>query len=152
MGSEPEHAAKAKAKAERKIENMDALVIDDNEAWAKAVLWALKRIVPADWDVRSVNNARTGGYLLIMDRDLKLALVDYLMPIQLGDEIIEEAIAVRPKLRGKIIVCSGLDDLPPEVEEKLFVTLGCKKLSKPVDFETLEKLVLEIIAPEAPAS
>lgn len=125
--------------------DVDALVIDDNINWSKAVIWALKKICPPDWDIRATDSSRTGGYLLVMDPDLKLALVDYFMPVQLGDEIIEEALKVRGHLRGKIIVCSGIGTYPPEVEEKLFVELGCRRLDKPIDFQELERVVLEVI-------
>lgn len=124
---------------------MDALIADDNIALSKALGWALKRIVPDGWDIRVTNDAVTAGYLLILDPGLKLAVLDYLMPIRDGEHIITEAMKVRPHLRGKIIVCSGLDDFPEEVERHLFAELGCKRLRKPVDLELFERMVLEII-------
>ena len=87
---------------------MDALVVDDNESLAKALEWALRRIVPAGWDVRSTGDAVTGGALLILDPGIKVAVIDYLMPMRDGEHIVAEALKVRPQLRGKIIVCSGV--------------------------------------------
>lgn len=127
---------------------MDALVVDDNESLARALEWALRRILPAGWDVKSTHDARLGGYLLVMDPGLKVAIIDYLLPVMLGDQIINEAMKVRPELRGKIIVSSGMDEFPEEVEKLLFQDLGCRKLSKPVDFDELERMVLEIIGPQ----
>ena len=127
---------------------MDALIADDNIALSKALHWALKRIVPDGWDIRVTNDAVTAGYLLILDPGLKVAVVDYLMPIRDGEHIVTEAMKVRPHLRGKIIICSGLDEYPPEVEHHLFVDLGCRKLPKPVNFDELETMVLDIIGPQ----
>lgn len=127
---------------------MDALVVDDTEGLAKALTWALKRIVPPGWDVQSTGDAVTGGALLILDPGLKLAVIDYLLPVKDGHAIVTEAIAVRPQLRGKIIMCSGVEHYPPEVEQRLFVELECRRLNKPIDFDMLERMVLEIIGPQ----
>lgn len=125
---------------------MDALVVEDQVAIGRVLVWALRRIAPG-WDIQITGDAIAGGYLLVLDPSLKMAVVDYFMPMKLGDEIIEEALKIRPHLKGKIIVCSGIGTYPPEVEKKLFVELGCRRLDKPIDLDKFEEMVLEIIGP-----
>jgi hypothetical protein len=108
----------------------------------------LQRILPSGWDVRVVDDGRTAEYVLIMDPDIKVALLDYLLPRVDAERIVVETLKVRPHLRGKIIVSSGVVEYPKDVEERLFVELGCRRLDKPIDFDDLERVVLEIIGPK----
>jgi DNA-binding NtrC family response regulator len=124
---------------------VEALVADDNVSLAKAVRWALRRIVPPNWDVQVVHDGLTASYMLIMDPELKVAVIDYLLPRKDAHAIIGEALKIRPHLRGRIIVCSGIDEYPSEVEEALFTDFACKRLDKPFEFDDLERMVLEII-------
>lgn len=127
---------------------MHALVADDNVSLAKAVHWALRRIVPDGWDVQIAHDGLTASYMLIMDPELKLAVIDYLLPRKDAHAIVTEALRVRPHLKGRIIVCSGVDEYPPEVDEALFGDMACKRLDKPFEFDELERIVLEIIGPQ----
>jgi DNA-binding response OmpR family regulator len=124
---------------------MEALIAEDHESLAKALRWALQRILPSGWDVQTTGDGRTAEYILIMDPGLHLAVLDYLLPHADADRIVTEALKVRPHLRGKIIISSGVPDFPDDVERRLFSELGCRRLDKPVDFDDLERLVLEII-------
>ena len=116
-------------------------------ALAKAVRWALRRILPDGWDVQVAHDGLTAEYMLIMDPDVKVAVLDYLLPRRDGHAVMTAAIKVRPNLKGRIIVCSGVDSFPPEVAEALFGEFECKRLDKPFDFDDLERIVLEIIGP-----
>jgi DNA-binding NtrC family response regulator len=127
---------------------VDALIAEDHETLASALRWALRRILPADWDVQTTEDGRTAEYVLIMDPGLKLAILDYLLPHADADRIVTEALKVRPHLRGKIIISSGVAQFPEDVAERLFREHQCRRLDKPVDFDELEKMVLEIIGPQ----
>lgn len=127
---------------------MHALVADDNISLAKAMRWALRRIVPPGWDVQVTHDGLTASYMLVMDPELKLVVCDYLLPRKDAHAIITEALKVRPHLRGRIIVCSAVDEYPSEVASALFDELECKRLYKPFEFEDLERMVLEIIGPQ----
>jgi DNA-binding NtrC family response regulator len=129
-------------------DEMDVLIIDDEELYGKMLVWALRRMVPDGWDVQRTTDAVTGGYLAVMDPDLKLVLLDYLMPKKFGLQVAEEALEARPKLRGRIIVASG--NLDRDVRER-FEELGCHILLKPFELEDLEKLVHSIIGPQTNA-
>jgi len=107
------------------------------------ILWAIKRMVPVNWDVRHEADPIVATYLLILDPNIKLVTLDYLMPKKFGLDVAEEAVLARPHLRGKIIVMSGIR-FPKDVQER-FDALGCVTLEKPFELEKLEQIVLSII-------
>ncbi len=127
---------------------MDALIADDHEIFSNALLWALQKILPG-WDIQKTDNGRTAMYVLTMDPGIKFAVVDYLLPRMHGDEAVSEAVKLRPHLRGKIIICSGMDDYDDDIKQRLFVELGCRRLDKgnPEFLRELERLVHEIVGP-----
>src|ERR1043165_1177415 len=122
---------------------MDALIAEDYDPLRKAIAWALRRMLP-DWDVQDTSDGRTAQYILIMDPGLRLAVLDYMLPHADADTIVAEALKVRPHLRGKIIICSGIGQFPEDLEERLFVEHQCHRLDKPVDFDDLERVVMAI--------
>jgi DNA-binding response OmpR family regulator len=124
---------------------MDALIAEDHDVLANALLWALQRILPG-WDIQRVEDGRSAEYALIMDSGVRLAVLDYLLPRADAEKVVASVLQIRPKLKGKIIICSGID-YPDDVAERLFVDLGCKRLDKgnhELLFE-LERLVLQIV-------
>lgn len=125
---------------------MDILIIDDHPGSARAMQMTVERMVPPGFDVRFITNARLGSFASVLDPDLKALILDYLMPHMDGEKVTEEVLRVRPRMRGRIIICTGYDSFEPEVEKHLFVDLACRKLPKPVDLAVLKKMIDEILA------
>lgn len=123
---------------------MDVLIIDDEELYGRMLVWAVRRMVPDGWDVQRTTDPVAASYILILDPDIKLVLLDNLMPKKYGIDVAEEALKERPHLRGRIIVTSG--HLPRDELER-FVELGCHILDKPFALDDLEALVQKIIGP-----
>lgn len=144
MESYGEHAPESQAPTTEEVV-MDALIAEDHEALANALLWALQRILPG-WDIQKTSDGRTALYVLCMDPGVQFAVLDYLLPHSDADDIVSEVLKVRPHLRGKIIVCSGIVEYPEDVEQRLFTELGCKRLDKgnPKMLFELERIVLEV--------
>jgi CheY-like chemotaxis protein len=69
--------------------------------------------------------------------NVALCIVDLHMPNMTGRALIERAIAIRPELWGKFVLCSG----DPRPSDPIFTTLGCKRLDKPFELEELVALV-----------
>lgn len=120
---------------------MDVLIVDDEYSSARSMYRAVEHILHRwghkDWNIAVVTSAVDGRHLLVADPDMRAAIVDYLMPKLLGDRIIEEALEIRPELRGRIIVSSAAE-FPNDVAHKLFTELGCLRLDKPFQLEQLE--------------
>jgi CheY-like chemotaxis protein len=124
------------------------LVIDDEESFARAIHRVLRRVLPDAWDVHWEPAASTGLSLLVLDGLVRLCFVD----IQLatgpegmnGDELIEQALKLRPDMRGRIVVCSGRF-LDARLVARLFGELECVRLDKPVDFARLQSLVWAVV-------
>lgn len=124
-------------------ESMDILIIDDEEAQARAIHQLVRRMsLPSNFKVEHTTDALQGRALLTLDPRVKVAIVDYLMPRIDGQAVIEEAMKHRPDLRGRIIIISGADShYPPDIEKRLFEELGCLRLGKPFEMEQLEALI-----------
>lgn len=141
------HTIEAPSRVSNQEKDVDALVIDDEQFYGEMIERVVKRIVPEGWDVRCMANAIAATYVLILDPDIKLVLLDHLMPHRLGIDVAQEAVTMRPHLRGRIIVSSGSafdHDL-----HRRYEALGCIILEKPYPLAELERLILEIIAPHA---
>lgn len=126
-----------------------ALVIDDDAVVAKTVHRLLRQVLPATWAVLHETDAKIALSSAVIDNDVWLVIVDLVMPKLGGEELIEVALARRPSLRGRIIVCSGWWY---EVDQarRLFHTLGCERLDKPFRLEQLEQLVWKILTERPP--
>lgn len=122
-----------------------AIIVDDEVLYAQVLTRVLATIVPSDWKVEMLTDARAGRVVLIMDARVRFAIVDYLMPRFDGEAIIADTLKQRPELRGKIIVMSGWA-LPKDVATHLFDKLGCLWLKKPIDPVQLRQLVEQVIA------
>jgi CheY-like chemotaxis protein len=129
---------------------MDILIVDDDYSSARSMHGAVEHILHRwghkDWNVAVVTSAVDGRHLLVADPDMQAAIVDYLMPKFLGDRIIEEALEIRPNLRGRIIVVSGVTEYPSDVAHRLFTELGCLRLDKPFQLEQLEHALRRAIS------
>lgn len=124
---------------------IDALIIDDYTPTAKAMESLLEKFLPGDWKIGISTDALAAQAILAAEPRLKLVVLDYFLPRMDGQAIATTAIKIRPRLRGRIIICSGAE-FPEDIEQDLFVDLECKKLPKPVDIELLNRYVTEILA------
>jgi DNA-binding NtrC family response regulator len=89
-------------------------------------------------------DAQTGLALLSFDRDVQICMVDILMPGMSGVDVIEQALKIRPAMRGRIIVTTGFA-LTEAEQQHLLVELGCEYLEKPYAIDDLEELIWRLI-------
>lgn len=117
------------------------LLIDDDEMVMRSLRRVAQTRLPKGWEVAYTTDPVAGLAQILSDHDIELCMIDLLMKGMHGDEIAERAIAQRPELKWKIILCSGAIYSRDE-EEHLFVNIGCLRLDKPIDLERFEDLVL----------
>lgn len=123
----------------------DAVVIDDNLPMLGALRRVLESILPR-WRIVGFSEPGAGRNALVAAPHVKLAVVDYHFAESRldGEAIIDQALKVRPNLRGRIIVCSGVD-ISPATARRLFDELGCLNLPKPVQRADLERMVYKAL-------
>jgi hypothetical protein len=114
----------------------ELVVIDDNDATLRAMRIHLIRIFPTLKIEGTVDPEQ--GRLMLLEPTLRAAIVDLVMPVLSGRDLITEILDVRPELRGRIVVCSGT---APDPDDPLFVEHGCLLLEKPVGLDTLHRIV-----------
>lgn len=125
------------------------LVIDDEPVVAENLHRILRYAVPAQWTVEHETDSETGLSRLVFDRAIQICVVDIVMPNLSGTELIEQALALRPSMKGRIIIASGWP-LTEQEHQRLCVELGCLHIDKPYSVEALEELIWKLIA-EDPA-
>lgn len=107
----------------------DVVIIDDDHATVTALHRLVLPLVPKSWRVAATVDPEQGR-LWLLEPCVKFAIIDLNMPKLHGEELITEMISIRPELRGRIVICSGML-LEDEQQGKLLGALGCLWLPKP---------------------
>lgn len=117
----------------------DVVIIDDDEATVRALHRLVIPKVPKDWRVAPTVDPEEGR-LWLLEPSVKFAIVDLNMPRLNGRELLDEMLALRPELRGRIIVCSGTF---PDDDDMRHLTreLGCLWLSKPCQMDEFDRVI-----------
>ena len=124
-----------------------ALVVDDSPEVARVIHRMLVQVLArhGKWEVRYTTDPQQGLKAIAWDEHIRMVFVDSVMPLLNGDDLIEAALAQRPDLRGRIVVCSGLW-FEEHREKRLFEELGCERLDKPFRLEALAEVVGRVAA------
>lgn len=117
------------------------LVVDDEPALGRAICDFVARSMPDLAKCVEKSRGSEAFEFLASDEgvDVRLVIVDLQLPDMDGRELIRSIAAHIPRLRGRIVVCTGE---PLSDEDPLFVTFGCGYLDKPFDLDELRGMVL----------
>lgn len=122
------------------------IVVDDEPVIARLLREQIGEFL-AGWTVATETDADRALARIESDDagDIGLCVVDIGMPGIGGEELIVRALAHRPDLRGRIIVCTG-GITTFRQEDRLFRELGCARLDKPFMRHELRS-VLRLVLP-----
>ena len=112
------------------------LVIDDEEALAQVIEYALSR----DCEVVIATRSEKGRDLLLGAEEFDLIFCDLVMPGMNGIELYQQVVQAKPQLRERVIFMSG-GGISPEAREFIGGLPKDRLVEKPFSLKTIRELV-----------
>jgi DNA-binding NtrC family response regulator len=119
--------------------NINILYVDDEQMIAEM---AKEMLSIMGFSVSSVTDSRAALDIFTADPEqFDIVITDQTMPGYTGVELSEKLLALKPDL--PIILCTGYSEM---VSAEMAKSIGVAEyLTKPVDFEKMKKLIVELV-------